>query len=232
MTGGNPFLRRGVAALALLLTAFLLLGLFLDHAVTAAANRWLAASFSVPASVRKVTVSPLRGRVEAIGLRIENPPGFAQKEFLTMKRGELKVKLGSLAAGEIVAEWVRTEGLTVQVERSRGRENAREVFAQGAEKDPGKNEGKRFRIKKLILADTLVSFPFAGGQRVATLGLLTIDDPLGKDKGALLRDVVAQAVSRSLRAGAGQGLDGAEKAVRAGRSAADKVKGLFTGSGR
>lgn len=244
MATRKAILRAVAGFLALLVLAAALLGAYLDQVATRAVNRWLSAAFPVPASVQKVSIRPFQGRIDVAGLRIANPPGFAHKEFLTLRKGEMEVRLASLRTDEIVAERVRTEGLTVRLERSGRRENAREIFAPVSGKDSKGKDGKRFRIRQLVLSEALVSFPFAGGERVATVDLITIDEPLGKEKGVLLREVIAQVVSRSVRAGAGQGVEraflgslsalreGAGKAGQAGKSALDKIKGFFKGNGR
>jgi uncharacterized protein involved in outer membrane biogenesis len=194
--------------------------------------------------VEKVKVRLLAGNVEVTGLRIANPQGFAHREFLTLKKGELDVRLASLWTDEIVADGIRTDGLVVRLEKIDGRQNAREIFPPGSRKDSKEEMGKRFRIRRMLLKNTLLSFPVAGGEQVATVERLEIEEPLGKERSALLREVIAQVIARSVRAGAGQAVEralagslsavreGAGQAGRAGKSAGDRIKGLFKGSGR
>jgi len=243
MRNRQATLRAGAGFLALFVLAVFLLGIYFDQVATRTVNGWLSSAFPVPASVQKVKVRLLAGTVEVAGLRIANPSGFAHREFLTLRKGEMDLRRTSLWTDEIVAESVRTEGLVVRLEKIEGRQNTREIFPSGPRKDP-QEKGKRFRIRRLVLLNTLLSYPVAGGEQVATVERLEVEEPLGKERSALLREVVAQVVARSVRAGAGQSVEralagslsavreGAGQAGRAGKSAADKVKVLFKGSGR
>lgn len=244
MRNRQSILRVGAGFLALFLLVALLLGVYLDQAATRAVNQWLSSAFPVPASVQKVKVRLLAGTVEVAGLRIANPSGFAHREFLTLRKGEMDLRRTSLWTDELVAENVRTEGLVVRLEKIEGRQNTREIFPSGSRKDPQEKGGKRFRIRRLVFLNTLLSYPVAGGEQVATVERLEIEEPLGKERSALLREVIAQVVARSVRAGAGQSVEralagslsavreGAGQAGRAGKTAADKGKDLFKGSGR
>ena len=240
----QALLRAGAGVLALFVLAVLLLGIYFDQVAPRAVNGWLSSAFPVPASVQKVKVRLLAGKIEVAGLRIANPPGFAHREFLTLRKGEMDLRRTSLWTDEIVAESVRTEGLIVRLEKIEGRQNTREIFPPGPRKDSEGKDGKRFRIRRLVLLNTLLTYPVPGGEQVATVERLEIEEPLGKERSALLREVVAQVVARSVRAGAGQtveralagtlsaGREGTGQAGRAGKSAADKIKELFKGSGR
>lgn len=241
MPAGRSLLRAGAVLLGLLLVASLILGAFLDRAATRAVNMWLSSAFPVPASIDKVKVRLLAGKVEGTGLKIANPPGFAHREFLTLRKGEMDIGIASLWKDEIVAESVLTDGLVVRVESRDGRRNAQEIFPAGSRKEPKEEAGKRYRIRRMVLVNTLLSYPVSGGEQVAAVERLEIDEPLGKDRSVLLREVLAQVVSRSVRYGAGQA---AERmlagslpavrggAVRAGKSAGDGTRKALPGSGR
>lgn len=223
--------RAGAGILALLVVAVLLLGIWFDRAATGAANRWLDSAFTVPAGLQKVKLKLLTGNIEAAGIRIGNPDGFAHREFLTLKKAEMDVRISSLWTEEIVAESVLADGLIVRLERIEGRQNVKEIFRPGPGKEPVKEEGKRFRIRRLVLRNALLTYPVAGGEQVATVERMEIEEPLGGGSGVLLREAVARMAVRSLRAGAGQaaerGLagflpsarDAAGKPARAGKSA-------------
>ncbi|MBF8259614.1 MAG: hypothetical protein HW377_1988 [Actinobacteria bacterium] len=240
----KEIIRAGAGILALLAVAVFLLGRYLDRAATLAANEWLSSSFTVPAGVEKVRVRLLSGKFEATGLRIANPNGFAHREFLTLKKGEMDVRIPSLWTGEIVAESLRGEGLIVRLEKIDGRQNAREIFPAGSRKDAKETGGKRFRIRRMALRNALLTFPVSGGEQVATVERLEVEEPLGKGRSAPLREVIAQVVARTVREGAGQSVerafagslsavrDGAGQPGRAGNSAGDGKKRIFKGSGR
>ncbi len=225
----QDLLRAGAGVLALLVIAILLLGVWFERMATGAVNRWLSAAFPVPASLQKVKLRLPTGNVEAVGLRIGNPAGFAHREFLTLRKAEMEIRLSSLWTDEIVAENVAAEGLIVRLEKLEGRQNAREIFQSGTGKESKENEGKRFRIRRLVLRNTLLTYPVAGGEQVATVDRMEIEEPLGGN-GAHLREAIARMAVRSLRAGAGpaaeRGLagflpmarDGAGKPARAGKS--------------
>ncbi|MBI5575921.1 MAG: hypothetical protein HY896_06105 [Deltaproteobacteria bacterium] len=206
----QDLLRAGAGLLALFVISGFFLGYFFDRMATGAANKWLDSAFHAPASAQQVKLRLLSGDVEVAGLRIGNPSGFVHKEFMTLRKAEMDVRLLSLLSDEIVADCVRTEGLIVRLERIEGRQNAREIFRPSVGKDGkevkegNKKEGKRFRIRRLVLRNTLLTYPVPGGEQVATVESMEIDEPLGREKSAGLGDAIAQLAVRSLRAGAGQ----------------------------
>lgn len=239
--GGSAALRAAAAVLGALLLAFLAAGFFLDRIATAAANRMLAASFTVPARADSVGVRLLAGTVVVKGLRIANPPGFAHREFLELRRGEMDVRLGSLRTDEIVVDRIRAEGLTVRLEKSGGRENTEEIFPRKPGKARKEEAGKRLRVRRLLLEKTTVSFPVLGREKEMAAQRVEIDEPTGRGKGALVSDVIGQVVAESIRATAGEsagrafldplaGLGGS--AAQAGKSAGDRLKGVFRELGR
>lgn len=244
MRAPKHMLRAGAGVLALIVAAYFLLGIFFDKAATRAVNDRLSSSFPVPAAVEKVRVRLLAGKVEWTGLRIANPQGFAHKEFLTLKKGEMDIGLSFLWTDEIMAESIVTDGLVVRLEKIDGRQNAREIFPPGSRKEPKEGGGKRFRIRRMVLKNTLLTYPVAGGEQVATVERLEIEEPLGRDKSAFLREVIARGIARSVRAGGGQAVErslaGSLSAVResagpagnAGESAGDRIKRRFKGDGR
>jgi len=244
MRNRKEILRAGAGILALLAVAVFFLGIYLDRAATQAANEWLSSAFTVRAVVEKVKVRLMSGKIEAAGLRIANPNGFAHKEFLTLKKAEIDVRIASLWTGEIVADSLRGDGLIVRLEKIDGRQNAREIFSAGSSKDAKETGGKRFRIRRVELRNALLTFPVAGGEQVATVEKLEVEEPLGKGRSALLKEVIAHVVARSVRDGAGQSVerayagslsavrDGAGQPDRAGDPAGDGVKRNFKGRGR
>lgn len=240
---GTSVRRLGRTALAVLGVLILLLvvaGFFSDRLATAATNRLLSESFPVPASVRSVHVGLLSGRVTLEGLRIANPAGYAHPEFLVLRRGQLHVRLLSLRSAEVVVDLIRTEGLTVRIENAAGRRNVDEIFPRkgpGGKKDEG---GKRIAVRRIVLRGTTVSFPMGGGEQIASVEEIVLDEPTRKGKGVLLNDLVAQVTARSIRAAAGNaagsvlgslsGLGG--QTGRAGKGIPDSVGGIFKGIGK
>lgn len=240
-SGGSVVLRAAVAVLGVLLLAFIVAGLFLDRLATAAANRMLAASFTVPARVEAVSLGLLTGTVVVKGMRIANPPGFSHPNFLELRKGEMSVRLASLRTDEIVVDRIRTEELIVRLERSGSRENTEEIFPRKSGKVRKGDAGKRFRVRRLLLEKTTVSFPLLAGENVVAAERVAIEEPTGREKGAVVSDVIGQIVAESIRATASDsaaraflaplsGLGG--EAAQAGKSAGDRIKGIFKDLGK
>ncbi len=234
-------LRAAAIVLGILLLAFFAAGVFLDRIVTAAANRMLASSFTVPAHVDSVSLGLVTGTVVVKGLRIANPPGFSQPDFLALRRGEMGVRLASLRTDEIVVDRIRTDGLTVRLEKSGSRENTGEIFPRKPGKAGKSGAGKRLRVRRLLLENTTVSFPALGREKEVTAARVAIDEPTGRAKGALLSDVIGQIVAESIRATAGEAAGRAfldplatlgGGVGRAGKSAADGIGGFLKDLGR
>ncbi len=236
-TRGSVALRAAGIVLGILLLAFVATGLFLDRIATAAANRMLAASFTVPARVDSVSLGLVTGTVVARGLRIANPPGFSHPDFLTLRRGEMSVRLASLRTDEIAVDRIRTEGLTVRLEKSGNRENTEGVFARKpARARKAAGPGKRLRVRRLLLEGTTVSFPVLGREKEVEAERVAVDEPTGRAKGALLSDVIGQIVAESIRATAGETAGRAfldplatlgGGVGRAGKSAGDGIRGFL-----
>jgi hypothetical protein len=215
----REYLPAGAGLLGLFFLLFLLFCFYFDRAATKAANRWLAASFPYPAGVKNVKLRLWKGNIETQGLRIESPPGFAHREFLTLKKAEMDLRLTSLWSDEIVADSILADGLIVRLENVEGRRNAREIFRADSVKEGG-DAGKRFQVRRIVLLNTLFTYPVPGGEQVAAVARMEIEDPLGKGKAPFVKDVIARMVARSIRAGVGQA---AERAM-AGSFPAAKEK--------
>ncbi|MBI5343675.1 MAG: hypothetical protein HZB63_10280, partial [Deltaproteobacteria bacterium] len=185
MRNRQATLRTGAGFLALFVLAVFLLGVYFDQVATRAVNGWLSSAFPVPATVQKVKVRLLAGTVEVAGLRIANPSGFAHREFLTLRKGEMDLRRISLWTDEIVAESIRTEGLVVRLERIEGRQNTREIFPSVPRKDLQEKSGKRFRIRRLVFLNTLLSYPVAGGEQHGGIRRGPVEDLVGDLLGEL-----------------------------------------------
>lgn len=201
MRSRQGLLRAAAGILALSVFTALILSWLFDRMATNAANRWLSAAFTVPASVKKIKLRLPSGDVEVSGLKIGNPSGFANREFLTLRKARMDIDFSFLWKDEIVAESVLAEGMIVRLERTERRQNAKEIFAPAPGKASRDGEGKMFRIKRLVLADTLLAYPVVGGQQVAAVERMEIEDPLGREKSFPLRGAIARVAARSIRAG-------------------------------
>lgn len=146
---------------ALVLLAFLSVGLFIDSIVASAIEGAATSALGVETEVGSTDVGLLSGGLALSNLRIANPPGYETPHLLTLGHVDARISVGSLWDDTIVTERILLEDLSVNAETRGGklnfevvRENVRRT---GSAKPSGEGAGKtvkRFVIDELLIRNT------------------------------------------------------------------------------
>lgn len=170
-------LRLGSVALALLLILVIGAFLFLDSIARSAIERGGSYALGVDTTLASADVGVFSGEFALAGLKVANPPGYAEESFLELERGGLALDVGSLFGDRIEAPLLELEGVKIALERAGGGTNY-DVLLENLER---------------------LQSPDAGG---GTGGAPPADEDGGGGKSFVLERVVIRDVEARLRLGA------------------------------
>ena len=217
--------------LIVLVVAGVALVLFLDQMVAGAVRTIGPRVTGTSIVLEDVKINLLRGRVELVGFKVGNPPGYQKPDAFVLDSFICRVQPGSLLSDKIVVEEVLIDGMIVDfepsitdgsnlaviqknVEKFAGGEKTEEPAAEPAADEPdagGEKAAKKVVIRLLRVAGVGLSVGSAVG---ITLPEITLTD-LGEGRSmgevieefyvALMRSVSEVASSELLKA-TGEGL--------------------------
>jgi hypothetical protein len=183
--------------------------LFLDAAVRAAVEQGGSAALGVPTHLEGASLSPLRGALALEGLVVENPPGFEERPFLSLRRGRGEVELASLRGDVVRIPLVELEGIEFLLQRREGRSNYGVILEhlesrKTPEESPAET-GRQVHAKRLVLRDIRVDFALLplGGELTrarVTIPQLVLEDLGNSDEGASVAQISARVVEALLQA--------------------------------
>ncbi len=139
---------------------------WIDHIAGVALARGATYALGVETRVDSVDIGVMSGEVTLSQLRVSNPEGFSESDFLSLADGRVSVSLGSLMEDEVTLPELRLTGLHMSLEKRKGRANY-EAILDGLKRfesnessgsvDPSEEEaGKRFVVRKVIVEDVRV----------------------------------------------------------------------------
>ncbi|MFQ5844260.1 MAG: hypothetical protein ACE5JG_04650 [Planctomycetota bacterium] len=201
MRVGRVLKRLGIAlaaVVALLLAAFV----WMDEIAEAAIERGGEAALGVETSLDAADVGVFGGRLALRGLRVANPEGFRTEHLLALREGSVAVSLGSLLGDRVEVPHLTLAGVSLILERHRGRSNYRVVLRHvrrfEGEEEP--EEGRRFIIREVVVRDVTVTADLLPVGGSLTRVKLTIPEirlhNVGSDSGGVL---LAELMARLLK---------------------------------
>lgn len=209
-----------VALLVLLVLIAVGAGFALDSIATKAVEAGGTRALGTPTHLGSADIGLLGGGVTLDGLRVENPEGFSEEDFLALEHGEVEVSLGSLLDDVVDVPLLALRGIDLRLERAGGTTNygrileSLEKVGGGADQPSGKDaEGKKFRIRELRVEDVTAHVNAAA--EAGDLAQITVNVPsialqnVGTaDDGASIAEISAAVVrallESTIEAGAGK----------------------------
>lgn len=174
-------MKKLVRLLAVVVVLLVALGvgavLFVDALTRTAVERGGTHALGVPTTLDEASIGLFSGAFALHGLRVANPPGFAEPDFFSMRAAELELPLANLVQERIEIPVLELSGITLALERNAQGTNYGAILASlerlqgapapGAGTDPGTEAsgGKVFRLGELVLRDiraTVQLLPQAG----------------------------------------------------------------------
>jgi hypothetical protein len=159
------------------------------------------------------------GSIQLNDLAVDNPPGFAADDFLTLRRGLFDVDAGSILDKEVVVDSFVIEGVTLNLEQVDGKGNYQVLLDNIRKLDMSSSgESRKFRFDLIALRDITVTGALSllgkKNEKSFTLDNFTLRN-VGGDHGATIGQVTATVVkaliSKALSSGSGLLPDGLGK---------------------
>jgi len=118
----------------------------------------------VPTTLKSISIKPMAGEVTLDELKVDNPQGFQQQHFLTLRKGEAAVKLTSLMQEQVTIPRVHLDGVMINLEKDADgkanyqhiMEHLQKVAGSPEEQPEAQKEGKRYVINDLRITDIKV----------------------------------------------------------------------------
>ena len=153
---------RAVRAAALVLVVVVVVGtvgvwLALDRAAARALEDGGTRALGVATRVDYVRVEPFTGAICLGAVRVANPEGFGEDDFLEVGSGRVDVRMASFVAGDRVEiERVVLRDLVLRLEKARARANY-EAPRRTGERETGAEPGRRVVVRELVLRDVVAN---------------------------------------------------------------------------
>lgn len=171
-------MRLGVALAALPVAAVAVLYVYVDAIAGRAIERGATSALGVETKVGLVRLSLLRGSLNVGSLKVRNPPGAFDEEYLLeFDDARIQVDLGTLREDVVVASRLTIDGVLVDLEKDAGQTNFGKVLdnlgrsedAGGA--DPAPSD-KRIVVKELVIRDLVAHYEHT--DRIGKLGKIDV----------------------------------------------------------
>ena len=218
MLPAMKWLRWGIIALLALVVASVAVGIWqINEIATRVVEDQGKKALGVDTTIDFISLGFLPPSLRIGGFEIENPEGFAERNFLTVRRGALKTDMGSLFQETIIAPYLHLDGLELAIERGVRGTNYGVILGNLKKSDSGKESapseasggpGKRFRIDEIVIrnARATLAIGVAGHAQTAEVRVPEIRlEGVGSDGGAGAGEVLNAIVVALLESLARQG---------------------------
>jgi hypothetical protein len=173
------WLRWGVIALLALVVASVGVGIWqINEIATQVVEDQGKKALGVDTTIDFISLGFLPPSLRIGGFEIENPEGFAERNFVTVRRGALKTHMNSLFQETIVAPYLHLDGLELAIERGVRSSNYGVILDNLKKSDSGKDSappeasggpGKRFRIDEIVIRDARATVTLGAAGHTQTI---------------------------------------------------------------
>jgi hypothetical protein len=153
----------GIVLLTIIALIFVLFTVFGNQAIKVGIETGATMALKVGVSVEDVNLSILRGTFQLTGLKIENPEGYQNPEFLTLGKAMAALKTSSLFSDTIEIEKIQLDDVKLTIEqKGLTTNNLQEILKslpkseeKAAKPDAGpkmeEKAGKKMLIRELVI---------------------------------------------------------------------------------
>jgi len=154
----KTLLKIAAGLLVLVLIALAAALFYVDQIAEAAVERGGTHALGVETEVGSADVGLIQGDIELERLRVANPEGFEEPDFLTVEHLLLEVSTASLREPVIEVPRLVMQDVRVVLEKREGRTNYKVILEnlerlQEGKKDPAPEDGKKFIIRHVLVAN-------------------------------------------------------------------------------
>ncbi len=138
---------------------------FLGPIVKPPATAVASSVMGVDVTMDKLSVSPLKGSVGLMSMRIGNPQGYETDHFVNLEKMSASSRITSFLGSVVSIKEVIIDGLSINIESKGGKTNMK-VIMDNLDKSSGgaatttdapAEEGKKFRIDRILLKNISVT---------------------------------------------------------------------------
>ncbi len=190
MAGKSLLKRLVLICISVVILAIVLVHLFVGRALKFGVETAGRRAMGVPVTVKKASLSVLRGNVSFRNLDIANPPGYTEPDLMSMDQVNVSANIASLLGDPAAIKRIDLDGVTIVIEQKDLTNNLQQVLnnlADGqandkkadkdADKDADETEAKNLRIDVLEIRNVKVQvklLPLPGRALGARLNLAPI----------------------------------------------------------
>lgn len=211
MKGIKKLIKLLVFLLILIVVAGGVAYFYVDSIAEKAIERGGEMALGVPTKLDKVHVSLWGGEASLSGLRVANPAGFKERDFLGLGQGEAAISIGSLMSDTVRMPRIRLRDITINLEQQGKKNNVQPLLARAksmsGDKQPAtgpQEAGKKFIVEYFSLDNVEVNaaLELLGQSSNVTMKLPKIElRNLGdKENGLTMPELVQKVVQAVLAA--------------------------------
>jgi hypothetical protein len=212
----KTLLKIAAGLLVLILIALVAVVVYVDQIAEAAVERGGTHALGVETKVGSADVGLLAGDVELERLRVANPEGFSEPDFLSVEHLLLEVSTTSLREPVVEVPRLVMDSVRVVLEKREGRTNYKVILEnlerlQKGKKDPAPEDGKKFIIRHVLVANVTATVDLlpVGGEllppAVVQIPEIQLENVGTSDEGMSISELTAKLVQLILEAIVQQG---------------------------
>lgn len=177
-------LRRSVGYQLLgIITAGALVLLFADQLVRGGIALAAGYAAGAPVSIGAAQLDLPAGRLQLWDVVVSNPPGYSMSHFLWVRSCELEFNPLSLGGPALHIRRLSLEGVSLNIERNEGSNNAGQILARLVRSWSPGADGPRVLLERIELRDAAAHIAFAPGLgRTGRTGVLLQDTLFDADE--------------------------------------------------
>jgi hypothetical protein len=212
----KTLLKIAAGLLVLILIALVAVVVYVDQIAEAAVERGGTHALGVETKVGSADVGLLAGDIELERLRVANPEGFEEPDFLSVEHLLLEVSTASLREPVVEVPRLVMQDVRVVLEKREGRTNYKVILEnlerlQKGKKDPAPEDGKKFIIRHVLVANVTATVDLlpVGGEllppAVVQIPEIQLENIGTSDEGMSISELTAKLVQLVLEAIVQQG---------------------------
>ncbi len=188
--------------------------MYLDTIAKTGIESGASYALGVPTSVKSVHLGVSSGNFELRGLKVDNPGGFAAKNFFSLDRLRLELPVSHIFEDTITVPLLELDGIDVSIEKGKRGANYEAILANlhklqsagsaGADKPATAPESstnliiKHLLIKNVVAHLDIASLPGDSGKMDVTVPEISLHDISSKDGGGVAISQLTSIVTRAV----------------------------------
>jgi len=149
-------------ALLLLLAVVVAAALGVDMLAKLGVEKGGSYALGVQTTVERISLSPARGKLQMVGLRISNPEGFSSPYLMKSGRFDMEFRPGSLLTQTVEMSRFELDGLDVNIEQRVLDNNVTRIVENlkrfETDRQDQKRQGKKVHVDRIVIRNVTANF--------------------------------------------------------------------------